>query len=91
MSEALRAEVLQRVTRYGSHHALRCLALAYRLLPPGGEQVPVLATHPLLISTSLGGSGAFGICPGEATSGSWFCCTQLAVIRSLLATCGPGV
>lgn len=43
MSEAVRSAVLQRVTQYGLHHALRCLALAYRPLPPGGEQVPVLA------------------------------------------------
>ena len=39
MSRAVREMLLARVDDYGSHHALRCLALAYRSLPPGSSQV----------------------------------------------------
>jgi hypothetical protein len=48
MTEALKALLMQRVTAYGSNHALRCLALARRSMPPSSQQVrPQCHLHPL--------------------------------------------
>lgn len=40
MTSAMRRALTERVTAYGSHHTLRCLALARRSIAPSNEQVP---------------------------------------------------
>ena len=42
LGEGVRREVLDRVTRYGSAEALRCLALACKALPLADAQVQCL-------------------------------------------------
>lgn len=42
MTEGLRRALLGRVTAYGAHQALRCLALASRSMPPSSQQVSCL-------------------------------------------------